>query len=219
MVVEAKICGVTRPEDAALAAAHGASRIGVILASGRRLVTPNQARAIVDAAAGVPVIGVVYAAEPSVLIARAREAGLAGVQLHGASTAELARSLGSEGFEVWRTAAIADGDPSIDALRELGEGADAVLVEPRVPGGSGGRGVPLSLDLARAARGVLRGSRMVLAGGLTPDTVAEAIRVVGPDLVDVSSGVETTPGIKEPGRLIRFLENVRDARAANRPGS
>ncbi len=69
--------------------------------------------------------------------------------------------------------------------------------------------MPLALDLARAARERLPDRALWLAGGLTPDSVREAIRVVAPDVVDVSSGVEQIPGVKDPERMARFLEAVR----------
>jgi phosphoribosylanthranilate isomerase len=80
-----------------------------------------------------------------------------------------------------------------------------VLVEPRVPHAEGGSGTPLHLSLARGARARLVGP-MVLAGGLTPATVADAIALVRPEVVDVSSGVERLPGLKDPDQIARFLE-------------
>jgi phosphoribosylanthranilate isomerase len=96
----------------------------------------------------------------------------------------------------------------LDALREAIPESEAVLVEPRVVHVPGGAGVPLDLAIAREARGRLAGHPMVLAGGLRPETVAEALALVRPDVVDVSSGVERQPGIKDPDRLARFAEAV-----------
>jgi phosphoribosylanthranilate isomerase len=73
---------------------------------------------------------------------------------------------------------------------------------------SGGTGTPLDLALARQARTGLAGGAMVLAGGLTPESVATAVALVRPDVVDVSSGVEHLPGIKDPDKIARFLEAV-----------
>ena len=111
-------------------------------------------------------------------------------------------------MQVWRTQHLAtEGD--VDRLHVAAQDADAVLVEPRVAGQSGGTGVALDLELAIAARQRLAGRRMVLAGGLTPDTVAERLALVGPDVVYVSSGVEMSPGVKSPERMAAFLEVVR----------
>jgi phosphoribosylanthranilate isomerase len=103
-----------------------------------------------------------------------------------------------------RIAAPAD----LDTLSDAGRDADAVLVEPRVPHAAGGAGVSLDLAVAREARSRLVGFRMVLAGGLVPDTVGEAVALVRPEVVDVSSGVEHLPGIKDPDKIARFLEAV-----------
>lgn len=213
-VVGAKICGVTRPEDAALAVAHGAARVGVIFAGGPREVSVEAAREIVRAADAVPVLAVVRPGPAAVLIELVRLTGVHGLQLHGTAPDELAASLRAEGVEVWRQVALRRGDDVAAMVGVAMRHADAVVIEPRdADGGSGGRGIVLDRGAAMVARRVLGPGCMVLAGGLTPETVREAIRRVQPDLVDVSSGVESAPGIKDPGRLVRFLEAVRDVRS------
>lgn len=207
VVVEAKVCGLTRPEDAAAAVAAGADYLGVVFASGPRVVTAGQAAAIVAAAAGRPVLGV-FGAQPVDEIRRLRDAaGLGGAQLHGPYSTRDAERLRLEGLLVWRVVRLAaEGD--LDALAPAAEGADALLIEPRVSGADGGTGVELPLALAVRARERMRG-RMVLAGGLRPETVAGAVGLVRPDVVDVSSGVEILPGIKDLQKMARFLEAVR----------
>lgn len=204
-VPRVKICGLTRPSDAAEAVAAGASYLGVVLAGGPRLVTPDQAAAIRAASGGVPVLGV-YGAQPvEHILAVSRAAGLAGAQLHGAYRREDAARLRAEGLETWRVVRIAArGD--LDHLAEARTDADAVLVEPRVEHALGGAGVSLDLAVARDARDRLAGVTMVLAGGLTPGTVAQAVALVRPEVVDVSSGVEHLPGIKDPEKIARFME-------------
>lgn len=213
MLVSAKICGLTRPSDAALAAAHGAWRLGVVFAGGPRMVTVEQAAAVVAGAHGVPVLGVFGPRPRGTILDMMERAGLAGAQLHGEHPPETAADLRARGYEVWRVVPI---DFGTDLAQELGEaalGVDAVAIEARVPGGAGGRGVGIPLDLARSARAVVPRARFVLAGGLAADTVAGAIEVVRPDVVDVSSGIESSPGIKDPERLASFLENVLAARS------
>jgi phosphoribosylanthranilate isomerase len=136
-----------------------------------------------------------------------RAAGLQGAQLHGDYSGADAKRLRAEGLRVWRVARVAD-PTDLALLPEISMDADAVLVEPRVPGMSGGTGTRLDLALAQAARSRLAGAAMVLAGGLTPESVAEAMALVRPDVVDVSSGVERLPGIKDPDKIARFLEAV-----------
>jgi phosphoribosylanthranilate isomerase len=207
VVVEVKVCGLTRPADAAEASAGGAEYLGVVFASGPRVVSASQAASIVAAAAGRPVFGVFGAQSVDEILRVARAAGLHGAQLHGPYSAGDAHRLRREGLLVWRVVRL-DATAGLDALGPAAEGADAVLVEARVAGRDGGAGVPLALGLAARARESLPG-RMVLAGGLRPETVARAVGLVRPDVVDVSSGVERLPGIKDPHKMACFLEAVR----------
>lgn len=205
MPVPVKICGLTRPEDAAEAVRLGASYLGVVFAGGPRQVSPEQARAIQGVAGQVPVIGV-FGSQGSDEILRVRDrAGLAGAQLHGVVPPEVVERLLAEGLLVLAVARLA-GEADLDLLDNLKAMGCPVLVEPRVEGKLGGAGVSLTLALAARARERLAGHRMFLAGGLTPETVAEAVRAVRPDAVDVSSGVEQIPGTKDHHRMARFLE-------------
>jgi phosphoribosylanthranilate isomerase len=205
MPTPAKICGLTRVEDAEAAVRLGASYLGVIFAGGPRQVDSARARSIVDAAGQVPVFGVFSSQTREEILQIRDRTGLTGAQLHGGATPELVDELGRAGMRLLLVARLAGAEDlaSLDAVRALGA---PVLVEPRLPGRLGGTGARLSLDLAHAARERLAGHPMVLAGGLTPDSVAEAVRAVRPDAVDVSSGVEQIPGIKDHDRLARFLE-------------
>jgi phosphoribosylanthranilate isomerase len=200
-----KICGLTRPSDAAAAVAAGATYLGVVLAGGPRLVTTEQAAAVRAAAGRVPVLGV-YGDQPvEGILAVSRAAGLAGAQLHGPYRRDDAARLRAEGLLVWRVVRIASGG-DFDRLADASADADAVLVEPRVERALGGAGVALDLAVAREARDRLAGVTMVLAGGLTPGTVGQAVALVRPEVVDVSSGVEHLPGIKDPEKIARFME-------------
>lgn len=214
MGVDAKICGLTRPADAAFAVAHGAWRLGVVFASGPRVVSPAQARAIVNASGGVPVLGVFGPMPLRSMLETVADAGLAGVQLYGHHEPDVARALRAAGLETWSVVPVRAGMDLGATLATAAQDADALLVEAAVPGGSGGKGIVIAHELARSARAAAPPIRFVLAGGLTADSVGEAIRVVGPDAVDVSSGVESSPGVKDHGRLARFLENVLAARPA-----
>ncbi|HEX3234538.1 MAG TPA: phosphoribosylanthranilate isomerase [Gemmatimonadales bacterium] len=205
MRVRAKICGLTRPADASAAADAGASFLGVVFAVGHRMVTPERAAEVTAGANGVPVFGVYDTQSVEEILRISRTAGLSGAQLHGPYSRPAAVRLRAEGLVVWRVARIAaPGD--LDSLPETASDADAVLVEPLVPHALGGTGVSLDLALAREARARLAGDTMVLAGGLSPGSVARAVALVRPEVVDVSSGVEYLPGIKDPDKISSFLE-------------
>ena len=205
MRVRVKICGLTRPVDAAAATEAGAAFLGVVFAGGPRLVTPAQAAEVAAAADGVPVFGVYGSQTVEEILRISRAAGLSGAQLHGSYPRAAAARLRMEGLQVWRVVRIATPD-GLDALAAAVPDADAVLVESHVPHALGGAGVSLDLAVAREARARLAGTTMVLAGGLTPESVAEAAGLVRPEVVDVSSGVEYLPGIKDPDKIARFLE-------------
>jgi phosphoribosylanthranilate isomerase len=210
LAVEVKICGLTRPGDAALAARLGAGYLGVVFAESTRQVGAAVARDIVQAGGGLPVIGV-FVSHPVDDILRLRDStGLSAVQLHGAYNRTSRMRLRQERVPVWVVQHVS-GPDDLEQLADQSDAAEVVMIEPRVPGAVGGTGVALDLGLARAARARLGRSRMALAGGLRPDTLARAVALVSPDIVDVSSGVESAPGLKDPDRLARFLEVARDA--------
>jgi phosphoribosylanthranilate isomerase len=202
-----KICGLTRAQDAAAAVSAGAAYLGVVFAGGARQVSAQAAAEVSAAAGGVPVFGVYGEQSVEEILRLTRAAGLAGAQLHGPYRREDAARLRTEGLKVWRVVRIARPD-HLDALGESVLDADAVLVEPLVAHAAGGTGVSLDLAVAREARNRLAGASMVLAGGLTPATVGAAVALVRPEVVDVSSGVERLPGIKDPDKIVRFLEAV-----------
>jgi phosphoribosylanthranilate isomerase len=207
VAVSVKICGLTRPEDAEWAAAAGASYLGVVLASGPRRVSFARAADLVAASRGVPVLGVFGDQPVEEILSLARGAGLSGAQLHGPYSRGDAARLKSAGLIVWRVVRIAS-PADLDRLGEASLDAEVLLIEPRVPHADGGGGVPLDLAIAVEARSRLAGVRMALAGGLTAETVGAALALVRPDVADVSSGVESLPGIKDHEKIARFLEAV-----------
>jgi phosphoribosylanthranilate isomerase len=212
VAVDIKICGITQPVDAEHAVSLGVERLGVVLAWGPRLIDEGLAAEIVSAAGTTPTIGVVRGTSEDDLGELAARVGLRGIQLHGKSDPQVARTLQAVGLEVWRVAAI-DDSPNMGAqIAAYADGADLVLIEPLIDGESGGQGIAMDLQVARIARRSFITGRLGLAGGLNPGNVAEAISVVEPDLVDVSSGVESAPGKKSPELVARFVEAVRDSR-------
>jgi phosphoribosylanthranilate isomerase len=207
MVAKVKICGLMRAGDAEAAVAAGASYLGVVFADGARTIAPDQAREVVAAAAGVPVLGVFAEQSVEEVLQICAQAGLRGAQLHGPYSRADAETLRSEGLVVWRVVRIA-APRDLDLLASAVPGSDAVLVEPRVPGVLGGSGQALQLEVAREARRRLAVHTLVLAGGLTPESVGQAVEQIHPDIVDVSSGVEQRPGLKDPNKILNFVEAV-----------
>jgi len=129
------------------------------------------------------------------------------IQLHGDPRAADVRAMRKRfGGRVWAVAR-ADGSLLPDWTEELFHEADAVLLDARVKGRMGGTGVALEWGALADAVTALRGrTPVVLAGGLKPENVAEAVRLLAPDVVDVSSGVESSPGIKDHARMRAFFD-------------
>ena len=211
MATEIKICGLTRSVDAEYADAAGVEYLGVIFAGGPRERTPTQAR---DTLAGrrARKVGVFADQAADIIATHVEIVGLDVVQLHGVVDAErVERVRAATGREVWAVVRTADGvlPESVD---ELADAADALLIDAHVPGQLGGSGVRVPWDrLGESLDALDYHPRIVLAGGLTPENVSEAIDLVAPNVVDVSSGVESTPGIKDHTRLRAFVATVRSA--------
>ena len=214
-----KICGLVRPDDAALAGRLGADYVGSIFAGGPRMIDAATARANVAAARvaapGRPprAVGVMAAQTPAEVARLAREATLDAVQLHADPDADMVAAVRAVwGGEVWAVLRIAGTTlpPHAAALFDV---ADAVVLDARVDGPLlGGTGVALDWDGLAAALEPHRGrASLVLAGGLRPENVAAAVRALRPDVVDVSSGVERSPGVKDPDRVAAFLAAARSA--------
>lgn len=199
-----KICGITRAEDAAAAADAGADAIGLVFAESPRRVSVAQAQAIVAALPpGVTPVALFVDEPLAGIIATCRALGVRTVQLHGDESPELARALGDLCvIKAFRVGSQAD----LEALR--GYPASAYLLDAKVAGKRGGSGVRLDWDLASRATAL---GRIILAGGLSPDNVAEAIRRVRPYGVDVSSGVESSAGRKDPAKVQAFVAAARAA--------
>lgn len=215
-MTDIKFCGLSRAVDAAFAASLGVRYVGCIFAGGPRHQTPEGAAAVLAGlgpAPGQRRVGVFANATPGEVASAARVAGLDVVQLHDDPTvARLAVVRAATGGEIWAVVRCAGADlpPRLDALWEA---ADAVLLDARAPGQLGGTGQTLpwralaaALEASRAR--AARSGRLVLAGGLTPENVGEAIAALRPDVVDTSSGVECAPGVKDHRRMAAFVQAV-----------
>lgn len=199
-----KICGITNEEDALLAVALGADALGFVFAPGsRRQVRPDDVRDILRRLPpGTVSVGVFRDERPERVVELVHRLGLTGAQLHGREPLSEVRWVRRRVPFVIQ--AFAAGDPALAAAAN--GPADVVLVDSPDPGS--GRVFNWSL-----AEGVPGGVRLMLAGGLTHENVAGAIARVRPWGVDVASGVEGTPGRKDPRKLRRFVEEARRAGA------
>lgn len=213
MDTEIKFCGLTRRDDANHAAALGAAYVGVIFAGGPRLLTPDRARDVLrDVPDSVQRVGV-FAEQSDDEIARTVEmVDLDVVQLHGQWNPERIMRLADRlDREVWPVVRV-EGSELPDWIDDAFRLGDATLIDAFAPGALGGTGVTLPwTQLAARLRSVRGNSRLVLAGGLRPENVAIAIAALSPDVVDVSSGVESSPGIKDHDRMRAFRDAVTHA--------
>jgi phosphoribosylanthranilate isomerase len=203
-----KFCGLTRVEDAALGATLGARYLGVIFAGGPRLISPERAAALFAGAPGTYRRVGVFGSQPAEEIARvARGAGLSVVQLHGDPSPDaIDRVRASFDGEVWAVVRTTGVELPGD-LRTLFATADAVVLDAKVAGALGGTGVALDWEsIAPRLEDAREAGRLVLAGGLTPGNVRRAADLLRPDVVDVSSGVERSPGTKDAARMRAFVE-------------
>lgn len=213
-VPKVKICGITRRADAEFAAAQGAAYLGMILSAGfGRSVPEEQAPAIVAGLTATPVAVVVdEAPEDAARLATAVGAGV--IQLHGNESPEsVARLAGLGPWRLWKAVRAADALAVRDAAARYAGLVHGFLVEGFVPGAVGGAGARLSPEVGALRSRLPRPLTLIVAGGLTPDNVAEAVARHQPDVVDVSSGVESALGVKDPLLVSRFIQE------AHRPAS
>jgi phosphoribosylanthranilate isomerase len=212
-MIRVKICGLKRAEDAAAAVAAGADALGFNFWKGTpRYITPREAAQIVEnAPPGVLTVGVFVNEAAERVIEIADETGIMALQLHGSESPEYLDELGA--FLKIKALKVGPGFQPEQMSRYAS--ASVFLLEGLVAGMVGGTGQTFDWSIAEKAKEY---GKIILAGGLTPDNVAEAVRRVRPWGVDVASGVESEPGKKDP-RLIRdFIQAARaaDAGAASR---
>jgi phosphoribosylanthranilate isomerase len=209
-----KICGNTSLADAQLAADAGADAVGFVFAPSPRNVTLEQAAAITPhLPASVERIGVFVDAGFATIAATVDLAGLTGVQLHSGEadglTTQLRERFGP-GLRILRVIHFGeDAARQLEAAR-LDTSIDGVLVDSRTATAVGGTGVSFNWQEARAT--IFSGEsqlKLIAAGGLTPANVAEAIATLNPWGVDVVSGVESSPGRKDPEKVRAFVANAR----------
>jgi phosphoribosylanthranilate isomerase len=204
-----KICGITSPEDAQRAAEAGADAVGFVFwPKSPRRVDAAAARRIGEALPpSVVRVGVFVDAPREELVRTADEAGLDLLQLHGSEPPE---DLAGLPRRAWKAVRVASGFAPQSALQYEGRAA-GILLDTHREAAPGGTGETFDWSLVREVR--RRAGFVVLAGGLRPDNVKEALQAVGPDGVDVSSGVERAPGRKDPAKIRAFVDAVRSLEA------
>jgi phosphoribosylanthranilate isomerase len=213
-VTKIKFCGITRLEDAELAVANGAWAVGLIFwPKSPRRAQPGAAAEIAAAVKRrAEVVGVFVNPALDYVAEIADGVGLTMVQLHGdegpAYCAEVARRTGCKVIKAARVRSGAD----VRALASFH--TDYHLLDSYTPGVPGGTGESFSWELARGYRRPAHRVPVILSGGLTSDNVADAIAAVHPYAVDVASGVELTPGRKDPDKLAAFAAAVRSTTLA-----
>ena len=240
-----KICGITTPEDALLAASLGADALGLnFYEKSPRRIAPETAGEIITRlrtnfpAESCQTFGVFVNADLDDILWTFRAGDLYtpasgfGVQLHGNEPPEFLRDLYEQGLGVSGTlfqilghvpvvpvirafrcqsADLTEQSNYVRSCQSLQSPPYAVLLDAHAPGSYGGTGVRLDWNMVRDQRDKLLGLPLILAGGLTPDNVAEAILTARPDAVDVASGVESSPGKKDPAKLRDFLAAAQTA--------
>lgn len=199
-----KVCGVTSEADALLAVGLGADAIGFVLAPSSRQIALRRAADIVKRLPrDVLTVGVFRDEAPARVAEAASVAGFGAVQLHGHETAEACRWIRAR--VPLTIKAFAAGDPTIARFGEFG--ADYLLVDGPSPGSG-------AVFDWRLAEGVADTSTLIVSGGLNAGNVGDAVRTLRPRGVDVSSGVEASPGVKDPEKLRAFVKGAREAAAA-----
>jgi phosphoribosylanthranilate isomerase len=202
-----KICGITNAGDALAAVEAGADLLGFnFYLKSPRYVSPREARRIVE---GLPEsvarVGVfVNEAEPETIARAISEAGVGAAQLHGDETPEFCAEL--VGISVIKALRVGRGFSAEQASRYK---TGALLLDAYAEDAWGGTGRTFDWSVARRTREVV--AKLFLAGGLTPENVADAVKAVRPFAVDVCSGVETSPGRKSFRLMRSFVEAVREA--------
>ena len=201
MRTRVKICGITRPEDGREAAALGADAIGLVFVErSPRRVDVDPARAICAALPPLTTsVGLFMNAEPAFVRSVLEAVPLNWLQFHGDESADYCRSFGRPYIK-----ALPMGSPDSVDYADWPD-ASALLLDAHAAGGMGGSGQRLDWSALTPPE-----RPWILAGGLSPDNVAEAVRALKPTAVDVSSGVESAPGIKSGNLMNQFLRGVSD---------
>lgn len=205
MAVRIKICGITNTDDALLSAKLGADALGFIFyKKSPRYISPVDAKSIIKKLPPfVSRVGVFVNESRDSVIETATECSLTAVQLSGDETRDFLMSLPFRAIKAIRV----KDDSSLRVIRSYNPGA-TILLDSFVPGAYGGTGTSFDWQLVG---GYLNDYHIIMAGGLRPENVSDMVSGLKPYGVDVSSGVEQSPGKKDPEKLRSFVRNVKNA--------
>lgn len=205
MSTKVKICGITSVADGRAAAGAGADMIGLMFyeKSPRHITLPAAAEISRALSPFIVKVGVFVNPSEDLVLRAIAECGVTLLQFHGDEPPDFCTQFGVMSMKAFR---VRDAE-SLAALPDYA--TDAWLLDACSPGARGGTGERFNWDLAIEAQKF--GRPVFLAGGLTPENVAEAVRKVQPFGVDVSSGVESAPGKKDPAKVKAFIDAVRNA--------
>jgi phosphoribosylanthranilate isomerase len=201
-MVKVKICGITNIDDALLAADAGVDALGfVFYAKSPRCITPEQAAEIIRALPPfILTVGLFVNAGSGFVNTTAEGCKLDRIQLHGEEAPPFCDRIERPVIKVFRVKDAA----SLESMKDYR--VAGYLLDAYSPNAHGGTGLSFNWELAKIAK---RYGRIILAGGLTPDNVRRAIEVTRPYAVDVSSGVESSPGRKDPVKVMKFIQNAK----------
>ncbi|HEY6952524.1 MAG TPA: phosphoribosylanthranilate isomerase [Bacteroidota bacterium] len=202
MITRVKICGITRAEDAEAAADLGAAAVGFIFVKNSpRSIDPDKARHIIHALPPfVTPVGVLADTSRAEALAAIAKSGVRCLQLHGKEDSREFADLPIPVYRVYRVS------PEFDPATLKENGGSTFMLDTFVDGIAGGTGTTFDWKIAIEAK---QFGRLILSGGINPENVAEAIRRVAPYAIDVSSGVERSPGVKDYQKMQSLFEAIR----------
>lgn len=210
MKVRVKICGITSTKDLFTAVEAGADAVGFVVnvPQSPRNLSLNKAKEIVKSTPiFVETVIVTVTNDINQLVKIQKELNPSSIQIHGLKEYhEIRRSLS----DTHLIGAIQADSQALKNAMEVADTLDAVLLDSYVPGKYGGTGITHDWELSKRIREAIHPKPLIMAGGLKPENVKEAIQLVKPYAVDVSSGVESQPGIKDPKKVSEFIKNAKE---------
>jgi len=214
--VKVKVCGITQEEDLAVAVDAGADAVGFVIgvASSPRNLTLERAKELMDLTpVFVDNVAVTVPNNVDTLIKVYGKLRPDTIQIHGENLPEASTLRGKlpNTRLIRAVRAGPDSNAAIKVALEASKSFDVVLLDSLVPGSHGGTGVVHDWGLSKRIKEAIHPKPLILAGGLKPENVGEAVRVVQPYAVDVSSGVELRPGVKDPKKVFEFVKNAKEA--------